>query len=120
MTSTRSTTTTARSFGERLKTARKYFGLTQDELALKSGLSTITLSKLESGVNKPSYDAVLSLCNSLEIEPNYFFGWSDEMSEHTKSERRLKLRSLILHAEKLDDAWIDELISLSTLASSRQ
>ncbi|OYR11546.1 hypothetical protein CEV33_1649 [Brucella grignonensis] len=56
----------------------------------------------------------------MEIEPNYFFGWSDEMSEHTKSERRLKLRSLILHAEKLDDAWIDELISLSKLASSRQ
>lgn len=118
MTSTRSTTTTARSFGERLKTVRKSFGLTQDELALKSGLSTITLSKLESGVNKPSYDAVLTLSNSLKVEPNYLFGWSDEIAEDTKSERRLKLRSLILHAEKLDDAWIDELISLSKLALS--
>jgi len=120
MTSTRSTPTTARSFGERLKTVRRSFGLTQEELALKSGLSTITLSKLESGVNKPSYDAVLSLCHSLEIEPNYLFGWSDEMTADTRSERRLKIRSLILHAEKLDDAWIDELTSLSKLALSRQ
>ena len=104
------------SFGERLKTARKYLSITQEELASKAGLSTITISKLESGVNKPSFDAILALSHSMDIEPNYFFGWSNEISAKSNSVRRIKLQSLILQAEHLDDIWLDQLISLSKLA----
>lgn len=104
------------SFGERLKTARKHLSITQEELASKAGLSTITISKLESGVNKPSFDVILALSHSMDIEPNYFFGWSNEISAKSNSVRRIKLQSLILQAEYLDDIWLDQLISLSKLA----
>lgn len=104
------------SFGERLKTARKHLSITQEELASKAGLSTITISKLESGVNKPSFDVILALSHSMDIEPNYFFGWSNEISAKSSSARRIKLQSLILQAEHLDDIWLDQLISLSKLA----
>lgn len=104
------------SFGERLKTARKHLSITQEELASKAGLSTITISKLESGVNKPSFDVILALSHSMDIEPNYFFGWSNEISVKSSSARRIKLQSLILQAEHLDDLWLDQLISLSKLA----
>lgn len=104
------------SFGERLKTARKHLSITQEELASKAGLSTITISKLESGVNKPSFDVILALSHSMDIEPNYFFGWSNEISAKSNSVRRIKLQNLILQAEHLDDIWLDQLISLSKLA----
>lgn len=104
------------SFGERLKTARKHLSITQEELASKAGLSTITISKLESGVNKPSFDVIIALSHSMDIEPNYFFGWSNEISAKSSSARRIKLQSLILQAEYLDDIWLDQLIALSKLA----
>lgn len=116
MQNTRTKEPVENSFGERLKTARKHLSITQEELASKAGLSTITISKLESGANKPSFDVILALSHSMDIEPNYFFGWSNEISVKSSSARRIKLQSLILQAEHLDDLWLDQLISLSKLA----
>ncbi|WP_213506059.1 helix-turn-helix domain-containing protein [Brucella intermedia] len=112
------TVDTAKDFGVRLRTARKGLRLTQDELASKAGLSTITLSKLESGVNKPSFDVVVSLCNAMNIEPNYFLGWQNKSSAIASSERKLKLQNLMIAVEQLDDAWIEQIIAISKLAIS--
>ncbi|MCK4205967.1 helix-turn-helix transcriptional regulator [Brucella pituitosa] len=119
MTNSRHPSINAVGFGERLKTARRQCGFTQDELASKAGLSTITLSKLESGVNKPSFDVIVALCNSLEIDPNYFFGWSMEVSHQISTERRMKIQSVILNLEKLDDAWINQIITICQLAQRK-
>lgn len=119
MSNSSSTPSATHGFGGRLKTARKQAGLTQEELASKASLSTITLSKLESGANKPSFDVIVALCQSMNIDPNFFFGWSTEISVQHNSERRMKLQSLILNAEKLDDAWLDELVSISRLARKK-
>ena len=43
-------------FGLRLQTARRRAGLTQDELATLAECSSVTMSKLETGVNLPTLD----------------------------------------------------------------
>ncbi len=68
-------------FRERLKTARKLRNLTQNELAAKSELSAVTLSKLETGVNKPTYDVLVTLAVALEVSPNFLLGWADNVAE---------------------------------------
>ncbi|WP_114214443.1 MULTISPECIES: helix-turn-helix transcriptional regulator [Brucella/Ochrobactrum group] len=102
-------------FAERLKAARKHLKITQEELAGKAGLSTITISKLETGSNNPSFDVISLLCKAMDIEPNYFFGWTPDVTSITNAEQRRKIQRLLLNVEKLDDIWIDELISLSNL-----
>ncbi|KAB2710630.1 helix-turn-helix transcriptional regulator [Brucella intermedia] len=118
MTRTDSTLLAAHGFGERLKAARKKLDITQEELASRSGLSTITLSKLESGVNNPSFNVIVALSISLKVEPNYLFGWPIKIHDSVNSERRMKLQTLVLYAEQLDNTWLDELISLAKLAST--
>ena len=56
-----------RAFGERLKRLRETAGLTQTELAAAVGKSTITISRLERGVQEPTWPLVLELCRPLGV-----------------------------------------------------
>ncbi len=112
MTRISSATQISKGFGERLKTARKHLNLTQEELASKTGLSVVTLSKLESGTNKPSFDVVATLCHSMDIEPNYFFGWSGDFNSEGNTDRRRRLNDLLLNLQSTDDEWIDIIRSI--------
>jgi transcriptional regulator with XRE-family HTH domain len=54
--------------GDRLKEYRKSLGMSQAELARKSGVSAAYLSELESGLGKrPSGEILLRLANALEV-----------------------------------------------------
>ena len=61
--------------GARLKMAREEAELSLTELAAETGLSEERLAALEAG-NAICYanDMVL-LCDALDVDPNYFFGW---------------------------------------------
>ncbi|WP_052502988.1 helix-turn-helix domain-containing protein [Brucella anthropi] len=120
MTSDHSIQSAAQGFSLRLKAARKHLQLTQDELASKSGLSTVTLSKLESGKNRPSFDVIVALSNSLNIDPNYFFGWLTDLSMKNNAERKLKVQELLILVDTLDEKWLDQIISLAKMASSKR
>ena len=53
---------------------RKERGLTQEEVARRSGLATVTISKLEEGKNvDPKMSTVMKLVTALECSPNDFF-----------------------------------------------
>lgn len=104
-------------FAERLKTVRKRLGMTQEDLATVAGLSPITLSKLESGVNKPSFDVLWAIVIATKVEPNYFFAWNSKYSSLSNTERRLRLQELVLVAENLDEKWLDQIISLCEMAA---
>ena len=53
---------------------RKERGFTQEEVARRSGLATVTISKLEEGRNiDPKMSTVTKLIKALECSPNDFF-----------------------------------------------
>jgi transcriptional regulator with XRE-family HTH domain len=59
-------------FGLRLKELREKAGLTQQQLADKAVMSLGGLTKLEQGINRPSWDAVLALAGVLGVDCRAF------------------------------------------------
>lgn len=64
-------------FGERLRKIRESRNLTQKELANKLGndVAHNTISNWEKMITSPNVDMVYKLCEVLNIEPNYLFGY---------------------------------------------
>ncbi|MBV2151259.1 tetratricopeptide repeat protein [Kitasatospora sp. SUK 42] len=58
------------SFGALLREFRLRVGLTQDELADRSGVSAHSISVLEAGRRRPRLSSVTRLADALELEPN--------------------------------------------------
>ena len=67
---------TAKAIGKNLKTARKYKGLTQKEVASLLRMTQQQYSRFENGVFELNYDQILYLCNLYDITPNELFDTS--------------------------------------------
>lgn len=59
--------------GKRIKQARERLGLTQDELAEKTGLTTNYISTLERGASFPRCEKLIILLNGLETSADAIF-----------------------------------------------
>ncbi len=53
--------------GDRIRNARTKAGLTQEELASKSGLGRVTLARIETGQQSPKYDTLNTISQSLKL-----------------------------------------------------
>lgn len=53
--------------GSRIRQYRKLAGLTQEDLAERTGLSVIAVSNIERGVNKPSFDNFVAIANAMGV-----------------------------------------------------
>lgn len=102
---------------DRLKAARKAAGLTQDELVAIAECAPVTLSKLETGVNRPTFEVLVSLAHALNASPNYLSGWDDDGRSEGEASRRQLMARLTLAARELPDEWIEQLIQLAERAS---
>lgn len=60
-------------FGNRLKNLRKEKGLSQEELALKSGLNRPYISGIEQGKRNVSLEVMEKLAEALGVEIGEFF-----------------------------------------------
>ena len=69
--------------GEKIKKYRKLKKLTQEELAEKSGISTITLYRWENGIRSPSVEALQKIAQTLEVPVSTFL---DESYSETLQE----------------------------------
>lgn len=58
--------------GIRIKSRRKEFRMKQNELAERLGISNNHMSSIENGREKPSLDTLISICNELNVTPDYF------------------------------------------------
>ena len=68
-------------FAERLRDARERLrGLTQAQLAEKTGLPSTSISHFENpeGTRKPSFDNLRRLSNALEVTTDYLLGRSND------------------------------------------
>lgn len=56
-----------KAIGNRIRTAREYAHLTQEDLAMKTHLSATHISCIERGVKPPKLDTFISIANTLEV-----------------------------------------------------
>ncbi len=57
----------ASGFGDRLRTLREQRGLTQEQLARKADISSLTVSRLERGKQEPFWPVALVLARELGV-----------------------------------------------------
>jgi DNA-binding XRE family transcriptional regulator len=60
----------ARAFGDALRQVRKERGLSQEQLALDSGLDRTYISLVERGAQSPTIRTVIKLAGVLEVKPS--------------------------------------------------
>lgn len=98
-------------FASRLQSARQLRGLSQSELAAKSGLQPSTVSHFENGRRSPSFDSLKVLSNALDVTTDYLLGRVEsptltgtirhELFRHTENMSKHDLDTLTSFAEML-------------------
>ena len=64
-------------FAERLKELRIEMGLSQGELARKTGFSQVAISLWESGERVPSIDVIIVFVKTFGVSADYLIGITD-------------------------------------------
>jgi transcriptional regulator with XRE-family HTH domain len=64
-------------FSKRLNAARRMRGLSQSDLAAKTGLQQVAISFFETGRRSPSLGNLKRLADALEVTTDYLMGRSD-------------------------------------------
>lgn len=85
------------SFGRRLFKVRRSRKITSNELAKRIGKSSSYIRQLECGKRKPSFDMLNTICNELEISPNYL------LTDTVKTESMTEIQDLCMKVRRLSD-----------------
>lgn len=104
-------------FPRHLREAREKRGLSQGDLARRTGLKASAISHFETGTRKPSFDNLRRLADALEITTDYLLGrvtdaqalaGADTLHRHfdrlTSADRKFAANVIQLLAEKDKDA----------------
>jgi len=99
-------------FSKRLREARDLRGLSQAQLAAKSGLPPASVSHFESGPRKPSFDNLKALASALDVTTDYLLGRSDtpEASAETVGRLHRDLHKLTTQDLELAKGFVDLLL----------
>lgn len=99
-------------FNKRLREARDLRGLSQAQLAAKSGLPAASVSHFESGPRKPSFDNLKALASALDVTTDYLLGRSDtpEASAETVGRLHRDLHKLTTQDLELAKDFVDLLL----------
>lgn len=66
--------TTKKTFGQRLRNLREIAGLTQQELANRSGIHYTAIAHFEAGRRKPDLTNLIILINTLNVSADLLLG----------------------------------------------
>ena len=72
--------------GENIQIIRKHRGMKQQELANKIGINMQSLSKIERGVNYPTFDTLEKIMDVLEVTPNELLSGEWKFINHAEKE----------------------------------
>ena len=61
-------------FGNKLKTLRLQYNLTQNELAQKLDVTKSVISAYETGIRTPSYDILINIAQIFKVTTDYLLG----------------------------------------------
>lgn len=70
------------SFGEKIATARKKKGFSQEELAKKVDSIAVTIGRYERNEVKPSIDVANKIANALEVSLDFLVGNTDQLIDN--------------------------------------
>lgn len=76
----------------------------------------MTISKIETGNNLPTFDIFVRLAYALDVAPNSLIGWEDAGQPGGPADRRALVNQLVLLAERLPEHWLEELVRIAKLA----
>lgn len=93
-------------YGERVKELRSSQQLSARQLALKSKLDPSQISKIESGVSKPSLDALERICDTINISLADFF---NVQKNNESPQLSPSMQKLVQASEKLSDEELEHL-----------
>ena len=87
------------SLAQRLRMARAYRGWSQTELAKRSGVHNMQISKLERGVIRETSTSTLrALCQAMGVSPGYLLGLTEDMGILDIEEDEEEAREELAHA----------------------
>ena len=93
--------------GSRVKRLRLESGLSQEQLALKSDITTVYLGQIERNEKNPTVKLVERRANALGLSLSEFFDDRDRVAEHDKI-----LNSIIFELKDLSDDEKSEMLKL--------
>ena len=104
--------------GENIQTIRKHRGMKQQELADKIGINMQSLSKIERGVNYPTFDTLEKIMDVLGVMPNELLSgeWKyvnqseKEVCQFLRTEERLNAELKHGHYDNFFDSeeeWLE-------------
>lgn len=95
--------------GKKIREIRKKRGLTQEELAWKSGISLNFMGQIERGHKKPSIKTLKKISENLRIAPSSFF---EEIKYNPPEEDLLveKIKSLLKEGSEADKKLIYKIV----------
>ena len=77
--------------GDRIAKRRKELGMTQDELAAKTGYkSKAAISKIETNVNDITQSMVVRFAEALDTSVAYLMGWEDLKHAQSSPEKEIE------------------------------
>lgn len=83
--------------GKRIKQRREELGLTQDELATRTGYkSRSSINKIERGGNDLPQTKIVAFAQALRTTPSYLLGWEDDPIDYDDPDIVSELRTDIL------------------------
>ena len=89
--------------GARIRELRKRLNLTQEQLGTRCGLSYKYLGNVERGRENPTFDALVKLSKSLDIEP-----WELLFFEHTEKDPASLKKELLSLLSKSDPQTLQQ------------
>jgi len=88
-------------FALRLQNARNLRDMSQQELAVKTGLPASSISHFEGKARRPSFENLRRLANALNVTTDYLIGRTEEVGTSTAAQR------LNRHLDRLNDYDLD-------------
>jgi transcriptional regulator with XRE-family HTH domain len=95
-------------FSDRLRTAREMRGLSQSQLAEKTGLQPSAVSHFEQSRRAPSFDNLRRLANALNVTTDYLLGRTDDPAMCGPTADKL-----FRNAEKMSENDLETLIAMA-------
>lgn len=107
-------------FNERLRRAREARGLSQLDLANKTGLQPAAISHFETGQRSPSFDNLRKLADALSLSIDYLLCRIDEEQHGQGLAAAPRAQKLFRDAEKLSDDGFSQLELMAQILRERE
>lgn len=97
--------------GERLREARNKAGLTQDDLAVRTGVGKSQIQRYERGASDPTADYVARIAKALRISSDWLLGLVDDPEGHTTRNLTAFEERWLAALQRADESAIIELFA---------